>query len=126
MPSSPRDPSSMAEGLRAYLHGALPNSQLTSAAVDAEQQPLMLLQTTHVMAAFAFSNGDMGKSYEALYRSFKNYYAEQHGKWDALDLAFVFCVRPNIPNLDRFCSNIETDVYFCRKFVVPLAEPLVS
>ena len=124
MPSSPREFSSVAEGLRAYLHGILPDSRLDSAPVDAEHQPLVLLQTTHMMAAFAFSNGDMGKSYEALYGSFKNYYAEQHGKWDALDLAFVFCVRPDTPNLDRFCSRVETDVYFCRKFVVPLAEPL--
>lgn len=97
-----------------------------SAALDAEQQPLVLLQTKHVMAAFAFSNGDMNRSYEALYGSFKSYYTEQHGKWDGLDLAFVFCVRPDIPNLDRFSSNVETDVYFCRKFVVPLAEPLGS
>lgn len=126
MPSSPRELSSAAKGLRAYLHRVLPDSELTSAPVDAEHQPLVLLQTTHVMAAFGFSNGDMGESYEVLYGSFKNYYAEQHGKWDVLDLAFVFCVRPDTPNLDRFCSNIETDVYFCRKFVVPIAEPLGS
>jgi exonuclease SbcC len=126
VPSSPHEFSSIAEGLRDYLHGILPDSQLVSAPVDAEHQSLVLLQTTHMMAAFAFSNGDMGKSYEALYGSFKNYYAEQHGKWDALDLAFVFCVRPDTPNLDRFCSSVETDVFFCRKFVVPLAEPLGS
>src|SRR6202051_3540473 len=44
--------------------------------------------------------------------------------WDALDLAFVFCVKPGVTNLDQFCSTIETDVYFCRKFVVPLSSPL--
>jgi len=126
VPSSPLEYFPGAEGLRAYLHGILPESQLVSAPVDAVHQPLVLLRTSHTMAAFAFANGDAGKSYEALYGSFKNYYAEQHGNWDALDLAFVFCVRPDLPNLDRFCSNVETDVYFCRKFVVPLAEPLGS
>ncbi len=76
------------------------------------------------MAAFAFSNGEMRKSYEVLYQSFKNHYIEQRATWDAFDLAFVFCVQPDVPNLDRFCSSVETDVYFCRKFVVPLASPL--
>lgn len=124
MPPLPREFPSGAEGLRAYLAGVLPDSVLTNATVDTAYQPLVLLQTTHVMAAFAFSNGDVRRSYETLYGSFKNYYAEQHGQWDALDLAFVFCVRPDVPNLDRFCSKVETDVYFCRKFVVPLTPPL--
>lgn len=124
MPNLPRESPSNAEGLRTYLEGVLPGSQLTDASVDAAYQPLLLLQTTHVMAAFAFSNGDVRNSYEALYRSFKEYYAKQRGKWDALDIAFVFCVRPDIPDLDLFCSNVETDVYFCRKFVVPLVPPL--
>jgi exonuclease SbcC len=82
------------------------------------------LHTQQIVAAFAFSNGDIDRSYEDLYGGFKQYYAEQQGLWDALELAFVFCVRPDAPNLDRFCSNIETDVYFCRKFVVPLEQPL--
>lgn len=123
MPSSPREFSSSPEGLQAYLRGVLPDSQVTSARIDAEHPPLVLLRTAHLMAAFGFSNGNAGKSYEALYASFKNRYAQQHGAWDALDLAFVFCVRPDTPNLDRFCSSVETDVYFCRKFVVALAVP---
>lgn len=124
MPNLPLDPSSSAGNLREYLAGILPDSQVTEAAVQTGYQPLVLFETKHVMAAFAFSNGDMGKSYEALYGSFKSYYTQQRNRWDALDLAFVFCVPADVPNLDRFCSHVETDVYFCRKFVVPLAEPL--
>lgn len=124
MPNLPPDPSSSVHGLREYLAGILPESQLTDASVHAGYEPLLLLRTKHVMAAFAFSNGDMTKSYDALYGSFKNYYSEQRGQWDALDLAFVFCVRPDVAHLDQFCSHVETDVYFCRKFVVPLADPL--
>ena len=123
MPSLP-NPHPSASGLRAYLEGVLPDSRLTDATVDLGYQPLLLLQTKHVMAAFAFSNGDMRKSYETLYGSFKSYYSEQQGQWDRFDLAFVFCVQPGVPNLDEFCSNVETDVYFCRKFVVQLSMPL--
>jgi exonuclease SbcC len=124
MPSLPRNPHESADSVRAYLEDVLPDSQLADARVQSGYEPLLLLRTKHVMAAFAFSNGDMRKSYEDLYGGFKRYYSEQQGRWDNLDLAFVFCVRPDVPNLDRFCSNLETDVYFCRKFVVPLRSPL--
>jgi exonuclease SbcC len=124
MPSSPRNAHESPSSVRAYLRDVLPDSQFTDATVHSGYEPLLLVQTKHVMAAFAFSNGDMGRSYDTLYGSFKKYYADQQGRWDALDLSFVFCVRPDVPNLDRFCSNVETDVYFCRKFVVPLVPPL--
>jgi DNA repair protein SbcC/Rad50 len=126
MPSSPRDPNGNAVSVQSYLETLLPDSTLTSATVDSAYQPLLFLHTSHVIAAFAFSNGDMRKSYEATYRGFKNYYSEQQGRWDAVDLAFVFCVKPEAPNLDDFCSSVETDIYFCRKFVVPLVSPLAS
>jgi len=126
MPRSPHNPHPFADNLRTYLASALPGSRLTNATVDAAYEPLLLLQTAHALAAFAFSNGDMRETYNTLYGSFKKYYAEMRGQWDTLDLAFVFCVQPDVPDLDRFCSSVETDVYFCRKFVVPLAPPLSS
>lgn len=124
MPNSPNNRHPSADSLRTYLAGVLPDSQLTVEPVDSVHQPLLLLQTKHVMAGFAFSNGDMRKSYTDLYGKFKAYFKEQRGLWDALDLAFVFCVQPGVTNLDQFCSSVETDVYFCRKFVVPLTSPL--
>ena len=113
-------------GLRAYLSEALPDSQLMEVSADAHYQPLLLLTTPQVTAGFGFSNGDMGKSYEVLYGGFKSQYIEQRTEWDARDLAFVFCVPPESPGLDRFCSQVETDVYFCRKFVIPLARPVAD
>ena len=124
MPNLPHNPHSSAASLRTYLAGVLPNSQLTVESVDSVHQPLLLMQTEHIIAGFAFSNGDMNASYDALYGSFKNCYEEHRERWDALDLAFVFCVQPDVPNLDTFCSSVETNVYFCRKFVIPLLSPL--
>ena len=123
MPNSPHNPHSSADSLRSYLADVLPDSQLTVEPVDSLHQPLLLLQTKHVMAGFAFSNGDMSKSYDALYGRFKTYFKEKRGLWDTLDLAFVFCVQPGGSNLDQFCSTVETDVFFCRKFVIPLIFP---
>ncbi|MGC2285330.1 MAG: SMC family ATPase [Candidatus Acidiferrum sp.] len=124
MPNLPHELGPVAEDLRTYLAGILPGSQLTNAAVNSAYPPLLLLQTANFVAAFAFSNDNMVKTYDVLYGGFKKYYAEQNGKWDALDLSFIYCVRPDVPDLERFCSKIETDVYFCRKFVIPLVQPL--
>lgn len=123
MPNLSLSPNSSAD-VRTFLGRVLPNARLTDAVVNSEYQPLLLMQTKHVIAAFAFMNGDIHKSYDVLYGSFKTYYAAQQGQWDAFDLAFVFCVMPGFPQLDHLCSIIETDVYFCRKFVVPLTTPL--
>lgn len=124
MPNSPYNASLSASKLRIYLEEVLPDAQLSDAIINSAYQPLLLLQTNHVMAVFAFSNGDMRNSYDALYGGFKKYYTEQRGQWDSLDIAFVFCVQPDTPNLDHFCSKVKTDVYFCRKFVVSLTRPL--
>jgi len=124
MPNLPYNANTSADSVRDYLEGVLPNSRLSEVTVDSAYQPLLLLQTKHVIAAFAFSNSDMNKSYDTLYGGFKSYYTEQKGQWDVFDLAFVFCVQPGLPNLDDFCSKVETDVYFCRKFVIPLTPKL--
>lgn len=123
MPNLPPNQSSYAD-VRAFLTSIVPDAHLTDAEVNPEYQPLLFMQTKHIMAAFAFANGDIPKSYKALYGSFKKYYSAQQGLWDTLDLAFVFCVTPGFPQLDRFSSKIETDVYFCRKFVIPITIPL--
>lgn len=124
MPNSPHEPLPNSEDLRAYLRQALPTSRLSTASVDSAYEPLILLETNHIVAAFGLSNGDMQKSFEVLYNGFKVHYSEQREQWDLLDLAFVFCVQGSDPSLDSFCSHVETDVYFCRKFVVPFAPPL--
>ena len=106
------------------MHDVFPSSQLTNEEIDAAQPPLLLLQTRNIIAGFAFSNGDIRKSYDVLYKGFKQRYVERRKVWDALEIAFIFCVSPDAPQLDRFCSKVETDVFFCRKFVVPLVMPI--
>ena len=114
----------MLNNVRSYLKSAMPDSQLKAENLLSGYQPLLFMWADHILAAFAFSNGDTTKSYEALYGSFREYYARQHTQLDAMDLSFVFCVPPDLPNLDQLCSKVETDVYFCRKFVVPIVRSL--
>ena len=107
-----------------YLAGALPECEVTSESRVSDQAPMIFMWMANLMAGFALSNGDTFESYKKLFGSFKEYYAENRNRLDVLELSFVFCVRPDLPDLEAFCSKVETDVYFCRKFVIPLANSL--
>ena len=124
MPNSHNDMPTGSDAIRDYLDRALPNARVTELPAHADHRPILLLQTPLIMAGFGFSNGDMNRSYAVLYGDFKKQYAERRAEWDPLDLSFVFCVSPDSPGLYTFCSQIETNIYFCRKFVVPVVRPL--
>ena len=112
------------ESVRVYLNTVLPECRLTSKSLRPDYAPFLLVWMTGRLAAFAFSNGDTNESYRTLYGSFKEYYLEHREQLDAVDLSFVFCVRPDMPRFDEFCAAVEMDVYFCRKFVISLADNL--
>ncbi len=124
MTSSPVDAGRPWERVRNYLTGTLPDCDVTTESLVSGEAPMIFTWMAQLMAGFACSNGDAGASYRKLFGSFKDYYAENRIRLDDLELSFVFCVEPDLPNLEKFCSEVETDVYFCRKFVVPLTGSL--
>ena len=124
MTSFPVDAGRRWERVRSYLTGTLPDCDVTTESLVSGQAPMIFTWMAHLMAGFACSNGDADASYRKLFGSFKDYYAEHRSRLDDLELSFVFCVEPDLPHLEKFCSEIETDAYFCRKFVVPLAGSL--
>ena len=112
------------EHVESYLRQTMPHCKFTHESVISGYPPLILMWMTHNIAAFAFEEGGARESYDRLYGRFRDYYARNRGRLDVYDLSFVYCVRPDFPDLDLFRSEVETDVYFCRKFVVPLVPPL--
>ena len=106
--------------VRMFLGHSIPNAQLSELDAPPRLEPIVLLQTERTLAAFGFSNGDVGKSFDSLYDTFRDAYVEQQSAWRALDLAFVFCVPGKPRAVDGFLTKVEVDVYFCRKFVVRL------
>ena len=85
-----------------------------------KETPLLLLTMPQLVAGFGFTSHDIESEYGGLYGAFKRQYEEHRADWDRLELAFVVCVPEDSPGLDLFGSAVETDVYFCRKYVVPL------
>ena len=94
----------------------------TLSVLEAENDlPVTILQTDRVVAAFAFAGSDPRSTFEETYEAFK-VEAERSKEWDQYDLSYVLCIATDTDKLDQLASDIETDVYFCRKFVVPLTE----
>ena len=126
MTISQPDSSEALNAVREVLGEVLPSQRVIDVPLDSETPPLLVLRTSQVLAGFGVSvNGsEPNGSYRVLYEGFKEKYYERQEDWDDLDPVFVFCISPNAPRLEQFGTKVETDVYFCRKFVVPLRSPL--
>jgi exonuclease SbcC len=110
----------IAERIHAHLSSLLPTAKITSVDSAPALSPLLLLETEHNVAAFALPNGNWRADFETQYSGFKNLCDRHEREWEQLDANFVFCLPHPDENFDAFCSQVETDVYFCRKFVIPL------
>jgi exonuclease SbcC len=106
--------------LASSLETGLPGANLSEVAVGDGLLPLLIVQAGHLVAAFAM--GEDEESYDALYPAFKKYFMSRNAEWSAKDVSFVYCLPPSHEPSEEFCSRVEVDVYFCRKFVVQLTD----
>ncbi len=112
------------ELVRRALKDALPSASISQIEVAENHLPLLLLQINQILAVFAFGTGD--ESYWGLYNGFKKYFSSHGDQWRSLDVSFVYCLPQSAHPTEAFCSQVEADVYFCRKFVVPLSDDIPS
>jgi exonuclease SbcC len=121
MPSQSHSSALFSNGVKSYLENVFPEGQINSVDVGGEEYaPIIVLKTGHILAAFAFEHTDTYTAYDVLYSGFKKHFSDQKGEWDSFDISFIHCVEMDSPKLAEFCSKVETDVYFCRKYVIPL------
>jgi len=80
--------------------------------------PLLVLETPGDSVGFAVVNGTPEPAFASAYDSFKRLYRQKHTAWKERNLSFVVCRSEPESTHDAFFSSIETDVYFCRKYVV--------
>jgi len=110
--------------VRRSLSEALPGASIGEIEVADGRPSLLLLQVNHILAAFAFGTDD--EAYRGLYSGFKKHYLSKGEQWRSLDVSFVYCLPPSARPTEAFCSEVEADVYFCRKFIVPLSDDISS
>lgn len=79
--------------------------------------PVVMMLRQHALTAFAV--GDQA-DYQPLYEAFKKHYLKNSAQWSTKDVAFVYCLPADVTVDPNFCSRVEVDVYFCRKYVVRL------
>lgn len=79
--------------------------------------PVVMMLRQHAVTAFAV--GDQA-DYQPLYEAFKKHYLKNSAQWSTKDVAFVYCLPAEVTVDPDFCSRVEVDVYFCRKYVVRL------
>jgi exonuclease SbcC len=124
MPDSNPDLSASEERLRQFLVEHFPEPRGRVFPAEGSPQPLLLLQLKRELAGFALSNGNPHRCYEESYAFFKKIYASHEREWDELNLTFIFCLAHRDRELEAFRAEIETNVFFCRKFTVVLDTPL--
>lgn len=91
---------------------------------DANRHPLLILKLPVEVAGFAVSNGNPKQTFTECYSDFKKIYESNHDAWDSLNVSFVLCLERREPELESLFSSIETDTYFCRKFVVSFEDSI--
>ncbi len=83
-----------------------------------EGLPLIVLESPSDVVGFTIVAGTPERAFKDSYEAFKKLYRRQHSVWSELNLSFVVCRSKFLPEHDAFFSALETDVYFCRKYVI--------
>lgn len=90
-----------------------------------DTSPLFLLLTLRTdKVGFATLHDEPRKSYEEAFEKFRELYSIHSSEWADFDLTLVICRVGTGKVRDEFCNEIETDPYFCRKFVIDLSKDL--
>ncbi len=84
------------------------------------EYPLLILETSSDSVGFAIANGIPKTTVKTAYESFKQLYRQKHESWKERNLSFVICRSEHEPAHDAFFSSFETDIYFCRKYIIRL------
>jgi len=80
--------------------------------------PFLLLITNYDVAGFVVLDGDAKAAYDSTYTRFKRLYRDQHVDWRGKTLSLVVCTMDRDDAQVGLLSELETDVYFCKKYVI--------
>lgn len=85
---------------------------------------LLVLETPEDSAGFTIVDGTPEQKFNSAYSEFKALYRARHKLWRNRNLSFIVCRSDSQSqeNNDEFFSRIESDTYFCKKYVVRFPE----
>lgn len=114
---------SLPAGLRSTLADLMKGATFSEEVLREGCLPVVMMLRQNALTAFAV--GDQN-DYQPLYEAFKKHYLKNSAQWSTKDVAFVYCIPADVTVAPDFCSSVEVDVYFCRKYVVRLDGPLAD
>ncbi len=117
-----RNTGKLPDRLQAYLQTTFPSDTVTAIEQDG-RSAIILLITTHAVYGFAKCDSDLRGDYETTYALYKARVVADKALRN-LEPAFVFCLPADTNGAEQFISSVETDVYFCRKFVIGLGDDI--
>lgn len=109
--------------LQATLNKAVVQAELTEVPLVDGCLPLVLMSRGHALEAFAVGDED---DYLPLYTAFKHHFMANGAAWATKDVSFIYCLPAGHSAADEFCSKVEVDVYFCRKYVIQLEQDIAA
>ncbi len=122
MQSSP-ETLSLPAGLQSTLADLMKGATFSKEVLREGCLPVVMMFRQHALTVFAV--GDQA-DYQPLYEAFKKHYLKNSAQWSTKDVAFVYCLPADVTVAPDFCSRVEVDAYFCRKYVVRLDGALVD
>lgn len=114
---------SQLQELRATLADLMKEATFSEEILKEAHLPVIMMIRQNAVTVFAVGDQD---DYQPLYDAFKKYYLKKSAQWSVKDLAFVYCIPSDVDVPPDFCSRVEVDVYFCRKYVVCLDGALAN
>lgn len=114
---------SLPASLRGVLSNQVTDGKFAEELLHPDCAPVLFMLSGHAVTAFAVG---LQADYELLYPAFKKRYLKQSTEWSTKDVSFVFCLPQGATIDESFCSRIEVDVYFCRKYVIQLGQDLLA
>ncbi|EPZ14952.1 hypothetical protein M622_17375 [Thauera terpenica 58Eu] len=122
MQSSP-ETLSLPAGLQSTLADLMKGATFSKEVLREGCLPVVMMFRQHALTVFAV--GDQA-DYQPLYEAFKKHYLKNSAQWSTKDVAFVYCLPADVTVAPDFCSRVEVDAYFCRKYVVRLDGALID
>ena len=108
------------EVLSEVLASLLAGQQWSVEFPTADSHSFLLLQTEEDAAAFVLAEENVEATCRNSYARFKHVYRDRHDEWADHHLSFVVCAPERKPGsqLETFLSQLESDVFFCRKYIL--------
>ena len=103
------------EVLERHLSGMMPHAVLQTHA----ECNVLIYVSDGMFVGFTIASDELAESFDRTYKSFKEIYLQQTRS--DLEPSFVICTEAHLDGLEAFSSAVETDVYFCRKYVLPFS-----